>query len=195
MSLKNPVDRWGVVSQAFHWLIVVLLVVMAYLGLTMTDLPTSAHKANVYALHKSIGLTILALVVLRLAWRLYAGRPHEVDGMPPWQQRIASLTHAGLYLLLFAIPLSGWVINSTSGFPLRWFGLVHVPAIAPRDKALNALSKDVHEVLFWTLVAVAAMHAAAAVYHHRIQRDATLVRMLPRGWLRLPTPKQDIPNA
>jgi len=194
MTLKNPVDRWGAVSQAFHWMIVVLLVVMAYLGLTMTDLPTSAHKANVYALHKSIGLTILVLVVLRLAWRLYAGRPVEVDGMPRWQHRIASLTHAALYVLLFAIPLSGWVINSASGFPLRWFGLVRVPAIAPRDHALNALAKETHEVLFWILVATAAVHAAAAIYHHIVQRDATLVRMLPRGWLRLRS-AEEIPHA
>jgi cytochrome b561 len=194
MSLRNPVDRWGAVSQTFHWLIVGLLVVMAYLGLTMTDLPTSAHKANVYALHKSIGLTILALVALRLAWRLYAGRPAEIDGMPSWQRRIASLTHAALYVLLFAMPLSGWVINSTSGFPLRWFGLVRVPAIAPHDAALNDLAKETHEILFWTLVAVALAHAAAAIYHHLFQRDATLTRMLPRGWLRIPVP-EDTPHG
>jgi cytochrome b561 len=194
MSLKNPVDRWGTVSQAFHWVIVVLLVAMAYLGLTMTDLPTSAHKANVYALHKSIGLSILVLAALRLAWRLYAGRPVEVEGMPNWQRRIASLTHAALYALLFIIPLSGWVINSTSGFPLRWFGLVRVPAIAPRDAGLNDLAKEWHELLFWTLVVVALAHAAAAVYHHLFQRDATLVRMLPRGWLRTPVP-EETPNA
>ena len=194
MSLKNPVDRWGGVSLTFHWVIVVLLVVMAYLGLTMTDLPTSAHKASVYGLHKSIGLTILVLVVLRLAWRLYAGRPAEVAGMPTWQHRIASLTHAALYVLLFAIPLSGWVINSASGFPLRWFGLVRVPAIAPRDVALNHLAKETHEVLFWILVATAAAHAAAAIYHHFVQRDATLARMLPRGWLRIPSP-EDSPHA
>lgn len=194
MTLKNSLDRWGAVSQTFHWVIVVLLVVMAYLGLTMTDLPTSAHKANVYALHKSIGLTILALAALRLGWRLYAGRPVEVDGMPTWQRRVASLTHGALYVLLFVIPLSGWVINSTSGFPLRWFGLVRVPAIAPRDAVLNDLAKEVHEVLFWTLVVVALAHAAAAVYHHLFQRDATLTRMLPRGWLRIPVP-EDTPHV
>lgn len=194
MSLKNPSDRWGAVSQLFHWLIVALLLAMAYLGLTMTDLPNTPHKANVYALHKSIGLTILALAALRLLWRLYAGRPREV-AMPRWQERVAALTHAALYLLLFAIPLSGWLINSTSGFPLRWFGLVRIPAIAHRDAALNALAKDIHETLFWTLAAVAAAHAAAALWHHFAQRDATLVRMLPPGWLRLSSPRQDPSDA
>lgn len=183
MRLKNPSDRWGAVSQAFHWVIVALLLVMAWLGLTMTDLPNTPHKANVYALHKSIGLTILALATLRLLWRLYAGRPREL-AMPRWQERVAALTHAALYLLLFAIPLSGWLINSTSGFPLRWFGLVRVPAIAHRDAALNALAKEVHETLFWTLAVVALAHAAAALWHHLVQRDATLARMLPRHWIR-----------
>ena len=194
MSLRNPLDRWGPVSQAFHWAIVALLLVMAYLGLTMTDLPTSAHKANVYALHKSIGLTVLALAALRLLWRLYAGRPRGLP-MPRWQERVAALTHAALYLLLFAIPLSGWLINSTSGYPLRWFGLVRVPAIASRDAALNALAKDLHETLFWALAVVAALHAAAALWHHAVQRDATLARMLPRGWLRLSRSRQEVPHG
>ncbi|NUS37422.1 MAG: cytochrome b [Lysobacter sp.] len=194
MSLKNSADRWDGVSQLFHWVIVALLLVMAYLGLTMTDLPNSAHKAKVYALHKSIGLAILALAALRLLWRLHAGRPREL-AMPRWQQRMATLTHAVLYALLFALPLSGWVVNSASGFPLRWFGLVRVPAIAPRDAALNALSKEVHDVLFWTLAVVVLVHATAAVWHHVVQRDATLARMLPRRWLRLRSPTEDAPHA
>jgi cytochrome b561 len=188
MSARNPPDRWGAVSQALPWLIVVLLVTMAWLGLTMTDLPNTPHKARLYGLHKSIGLTLLALAVLRLGWRLNAGAPRELEAIPRWQRRIAQATHAALYLLLFVIPLSGWVINSASGFPLRWFGLFRVPALTARDAALNALAKDWHVALFWTLVALASVHAAAALYHHLFQRDATLVRMLPRGWLRSPSP-------
>ena len=193
MGLRNPVDRWGAISQGMHWLIVALLLVMAWLGLTMTDLPNTAYKARLYGLHKSLGLTILALAMLRLAWRLYAGAPRELDGIPRWQRRIAAATHAGLYVLLFAIPLSGWVINSASGFPLRWFGLFRVPALTARDKALDALATEWHEVLFWTLVALAAVHAAAALYHHLFQHDVTLARMLPRGWLRPRAPHQESP--
>lgn len=193
MTAKNPPERWGAISQGLHWLIVVLLIAMAWLGLTMTDLPNTAHKARLYGLHKSIGLTILALALLRLGWRLYAGAPRELDGIPRWQRRIAAATHAALYVLLFAIPLSGWLVNSASGFPLRWFGLFRVPALTARDAALNALAKDCHLVLFWTLVAVASVHTAAAVYHHLFQHDATLARMLPRGWLRPPSPHRESP--
>jgi cytochrome b561 len=161
--MKNPDDRWGAISQTLHWLIVALILVMAYLGLTMTDLPNTPYKIRVYALHKSIGLSILALVALRLLWRWYAGAPRELPG-PGWQRRIAALTHAGLYLLLFAAPLSGWVVNSAAGFPLPWFGLMHLPP----------------------LVGLSLAHAAAAFWHHLFLRDATLARMLPRRWVRVP---------
>ncbi|MCI4568704.1 cytochrome b [Lysobacter sp. CFH 32150] len=183
MPLKNTPERWGPISQLLHWTILVLILVMAYLGLTMTELPNGLDKIRTYALHKSIGLTILGLVTLRVLWRLYAGTPEPVPGTPTWQERIASLTHFALYVLLFAIPLSGWVVNSSAGFPLQWFGLFNLPAIAGKDHDLHELSEVVHEVLFWILVALVFMHAAAAFYHHLFQRDATLARMLPRGWL------------
>jgi cytochrome b561 len=188
------VERWGPVSQLLHWAIVALILVMAWLGLTMTGLPNSPYKISVYALHKSIGLTILALVGLRVAWRLWAGAPMALASTPRWQHRIASITHALLYALLFALPVSGWVVNSASGFPLRWFGLVRMPSIAPRDQDLHALAEDVHEWLFWALVVLALAHAGAAIYHHLFQRDATLARMLPHGWLRDPAIEKPAPQ-
>jgi len=184
MPLRNTREEWGSVSKLLHWLVVVLVLVMAAIGLTMGDLPNGPDKIRVYALHKSIGLSILGLVVLRLAWRLHAGAPAPVAGTPAWQERIASLTHWALYALLLAMPLSGWLLNSASGFPLQWFGLFNLPAIAGRDHDLHELAEDVHELLFWILVALVVAHATAAFYHHLFQRDATLARMLPRGWLR-----------
>lgn len=186
---RNPEDRWGAVSQSLHWLIVVLIVVMAWLGLTMTDLPNTPYKIRIYALHKSIGLTILALAALRLLWRWHAGAPHALPG-PRWQHRIATLTHAGLYLLLFAVPISGWVTNSAAGFPLPWFGLVHLPPLVGQDEALHELGEDWHEWLFWALVALSLAHAGAAFWHHLFQRDATLARMLPSRWLHVPASKE-----
>ena len=187
MSLKNPNDRWGAVSQSFHWLIVLLLLAQGTVGLVMVDMARGPDKIAVYAFHKSVGITILALAVARLLWRLYAGRPAPIPSIPSWQERMASLMHIALYVLLFAVPISGWVMNSATGFPLQWFGLFNLPSIAPRDHDLHELAESVHETLFWVLVALAAAHAAAAVYHHLLQRDATLARMLPRGWLRAPT--------
>ena len=186
MTLKNPEQHWGAVSQSLHWLIVLLLLAQGTVGLLMGDMARGPDKIAVYAFHKSVGITLLALAVARLLWRLYAGRPAPVPGTPSWQERAASAMHAALYLLLFAVPISGWVMNSAAGFPLQWFGLFNLPSIAPHDRDLHELAESMHEWLFWALVALAAAHAAAALYHHLFQRDATLARMLPRGWLRAP---------
>jgi len=197
MSLKNTDARWGAVSQLFHWVIMVLILAIAWIGLTMGDLPNGPRKINVYALHKSIGLTILALAVLRLLWRLYAGAPAPVPGTPLWQHRIASVTHGLLYVLLLAIPLSGWVLNSSAGYPLQWFKLFNLPAIAGRSESLHELASQAHEAMFWTLVALVLAHAGAAFYHHLFQNDDTLRRMLP-GRHRAPaaplSPVQDAPD-
>jgi cytochrome b561 len=184
MSLKNTAERWGGISQLLHWTVVALILVMAYLGLTMGDLPNGPGKIRTYALHKSIGLTILALIALRLLWRLHAGTPQPVPGTPHWQERIASLTHWAMYALLFAMPLSGWVLNSAAGFPLQWFGLINLPGIVEKSLELHELAGDAHEIMFWLLALLVTAHAGAAFYHHLFQGDATLARMLPRGWLR-----------
>lgn len=180
MPLKNTKERWSAISQLLHWVILALLVAIAYLGLTMVDLPNNPAKIGVYALHKSLGLTVLALVVIRLGWRWYAGAPGPVPGTPRWQERVASLTHIGLYVLMVVLPLSGWLFNSASGYPLPWFGLVNLPALAGRDEGLAELAEEVHEYGFWVLVALVAAHTGAALFHHFVQRDTTLVRMLPR---------------
>ncbi len=197
MTLKNTPTRWGPVSQALHWLIVLLILGQGTVGLQMGGLDNGPDKLQVYALHKSFGLTIFALALVRLAWRLVAGSPQPVPGTPSWQHRIASLTHVALYALLFALPLSGWVLNSAAGFPLQWFGLFNLPKIAGTDEALHATAEAAHELLFWVLVAFALLHAGAALYHHLFQRDDTLARMLPRRWTRGSRPQaiEDSRNA
>ncbi|MET0717135.1 MAG: cytochrome b [Pseudoxanthomonas sp.] len=180
MTLKNTAERWGPVSQAFHWLIVLLILGMAIVGLTMVELPKTPKYFWVYTAHKSTGITVLVLMLARLGWRLYAGASPPVPGTPRWQERVANLTHWLLYALVLAIPLSGWLYDSASGLrPFRWFGLFHMPKLVAPDKALSELAVEAHELLFWVLVALVVVHAGAAFYHHFFQRDAILVRMLP----------------
>lgn len=188
MMLKNRSDRWGGVSQLLHWLVAALILTMAYLGLTMGDLPNGPDKIRTYALHKSIGITILALVAMRLVWRFYAGAPLPVPGTPRWQEGIASFTHWAIYGLLFAIPVSGWVLSSVPSFPLRWFSLFDIPKIPGVDQEMHESAGDAHEIMFWLLALLVAAHAGAAFYHHLFLRDSTLARMLPKGWLRTGDP-------
>lgn len=181
MNWKNPPDRWGPVSQLLHWLVVLLLVVLAVVGLSLDSLPRTPKYFWVYDLHKSTGLTLLALVLVRIGWRLLAGAPRPVPGTPTWQARLASATHGLLYLLILAMPLSGWLFDSASGLrPLRWYGLAEVPKLVAPDERLAELGQDAHEWLFWLLLLVVIGHVAAALYHHVFQRDDTLRRMLPR---------------
>ncbi|WP_421570978.1 cytochrome b [Stenotrophomonas sp. PD6] len=187
MTTRNTRDRWGTVSQSLHWLIAVLILVLGIVGLTMGELPRTPKYFWVYTAHKSLGITVLALVALRLGWRLYAGAPEPVPGTPTWQERIASATHWLLYVLMFALPLSGWIYDSASGLrPFRWFGLVDVPKLVAPDPAARDISHAIHEWGFWLLIAVVVAHAGAALYHHFFQRDATLARMLPQRWIASP---------
>jgi cytochrome b561 len=177
--LRNTETRWGSVAQAFHWLIAALIVVQGAIGLTMVELGTTPTKVRVFALHKSNGLTVLALVLLRLAWRLTQRAPREVP-MPAWQRAAARLSHFLLYVLILALPFSGWLFNSAANFPLEWFGLFHVPSLTRGlDPVLKAFALRAHVVLFWVLVAVVAIHVATALWHHYRQRDDVLRRMLP----------------
>jgi cytochrome b561 len=190
MTLKNTSERWGGVSQLLHWTIAVLILSIGAIGLVMGELPRSPKWFWVYTAHKSLGLTVLALVLVRIGWRLYAGAPVPVAGTPRWQARLASLTHGAIYALILAMPLSGWLYDSASGLrPLRWFGLAEVPKISPPSETVADAAHGAHEWLFWLLIALVLAHAGAALYHHFIQRDATLARMLPRRWLQTPPSK------
>ena len=193
MSLKNTTDRWGGISQLLHWTIAILIVLIGIVGLVMGELPRSPKYFWVYTAHKSLGLTVLALVLVRIGWRLYAGAPRPVPGTPRLQALLASTTHGAIYLLILALPLSGWIYDSANALrPFRWFGLVEVPKLVAPDEALAASAHGAHEWLFWLLMALVAGHAGAALYHHFIQRDATLARMLPRGWITA-SPAKDPP--
>jgi len=172
MSLKNTAHSWGTVSQFLHWLTVVLILALAVIGLVMIELPRTPKYFWVYTLHKSLGISVLALLPLRLGWRLWAGAPRPVEGTPLWQHAIASMTHWLLYALLLAVPLS-------SLRPFRWFGLFEMPKLSGPNEGLGELANSAHIGLFWIMIALVAAHAGAAFWHHLFQRDETLRRMLP----------------
>ena len=181
MVLKSDATHWGSLAKFFHWTVVLLILVQATVGLVMVDLPKRPNVIPVFSFHKSLGLTILLFAILRLVWRAFDRRPQEPATMPHWQVVAARAGHALLYVLLFAVPLSGWLFDSASSLrPLYWWGIVHVPSLTGgADEQLKGLTRDAHETLFWILAAVATAHAAIALVHHHFNRDEVLRRMLP----------------
>jgi cytochrome b561 len=146
----------------------------------MTDLSLSPTKLKLYSWHKWAGVTLFALIVFRLGWRLTHPAPALPDTMPPALRLAASAAHWVLYALMLAIPLSGWLMSSAKGFQTVWFGVLPLPDLLAKDAALGDTLKDVHEALNFTLLAMVGLHVAAALKHHFIDRDTVLTRMLPR---------------
>ncbi len=176
--------RWSTVIQALHWLTVALILTLGIVGLWMKGLPRGPDKISVYALHKSFGLTVLALTLVRLALRARTAAPSLPDTMPRWQRQVAHGMQVLLYLLLLAMPLTGWIFNSASGFPLRWFGLVALPALGVADPERKELFGLLHWAFFWILASAVLLHAGAALAHHFRNKDDILRRMLPRRWFK-----------
>lgn len=183
--LRNSSTGFGAVAIAFHWAMAVLILALVGLGLYMTGLEQNDPSLYpLYQLHKSLGLTALALAVLRLVWRAINPSPRLPQTMSRIERLAAHLGHAGLYALMLAIPLSGWLMVSASpwGIPTIFFDLFTVPHLpvpeALGDKAAaEAVLKGVHEVLGWFLIVLVGLHAAAALKHHFISRDTVLRRM------------------
>lgn len=169
--------RYGGVAVALHWLIALLVFAGLTLGSYMVDLRMSPDKLKLYSYHKWIGITVLLLACLRAAWRVTHAPPPPNPEHPLWQRRAASAAHLGLYLLLFVLPLSGWLFSSASGFPVKYFGLVTLPDLVGKDKELADLFKTVHELLGWALVLILGAHIAGALKHQFIDKDRTLARM------------------
>lgn len=179
MGARNTPQRWGWIAMTLHWATALGVIGLVVVGLWMDEMSTSPAKVKVYALHKSVGITVLALVLLRLAWRFIDRRPPYPPAMPAWQKAASEVSHGLLYVLLLAQAFSGWVYNSASNFALQWFGLVQVPRITGPSPDLKHLAHDIHERAWIVLAVLMAIHVAAALKHHFIDRDFTLARMTP----------------
>jgi cytochrome b561 len=178
MPARNTALRYGYVAQALHWVIVVLVVTQFTLAKIAQNLPLGPDKVGTLARHKSVGITILALATLRLAWRLF-DRPPPPPPMQRWQSIAARFSHAALYTLLFAMPLTGWTMSSASNYPVSWFGLAQLPNLVGPDAALKDTLREVHNLLSNLLFVLASVHLAAVLKHQFWDRDGLFLRMLP----------------
>jgi cytochrome b561 len=171
--------RYCGVAQALHWLVAALVLSQFGLGWWMSDLPLSQLKFDLYQLHKSLGLTIFALVVVRLAWRLGHPPPPLPTGLPAWERTAARTTHALFYVLLLVQPLIGLLQSNAANFPVVVWGILPVPALIGSDEGFAETLVEVHETVASVLLVLIALHVAAALRHHFLLKDDVLRRMLP----------------
>jgi cytochrome b561 len=166
-------------AKALHWLIVLLLIAQFIFAWTMPHIGRNTPVTTLISLHFTFGIVILAVVVVRLLWRVTHAEPEPEDGLPPWQVASARVIHWLLYLLLFVVPILGWINASWRGMPIVMFGLKLPDLIATRAAGWQ-WTGDVHGLLAnYVMLALIGLHVAAALYHYVIRRDRVLQRMLP----------------
>lgn len=179
MTLKNTTAKYGPIAQLFHWLIVALVIVQFALALRADSLPRGAALVATLSWHKSVGITIFALTVLRLAWRWVNPVPPLPPSTPRWQHMAARASHTALYALLLLMPLFGWLMSSARNFPVSWFNLITLPDLIGPSEAAYEFFHEGHELLATVLFVLALIHIGAALKHQFIDRDDLLLRMLP----------------
>lgn len=173
-------DSYTRTAIALHWLIALLIICGFGLGWVMTDIPGfTPTKLRYFSWHKWIGVTVFGLVVLRILWRATHDAPPLPRRMPAWQRVAANMVHVALYVLMVAIPVSGYLYSSAANVPVVYLGLVPLPRLIAPDPVLKVVLKNIHITLNYTLLVLFVLHVAAALKHQFMDRDGLLSRMIP----------------
>jgi cytochrome b561 len=172
--------RYTRTAIVLHWLVLALLVAQYTIGWTMPHIGRDTPVTTLIGLHFSIGVLIIGVIIVRLAWRLSHGEPAHETGIPAWQLRAARTIHWLLYLLLIVVPLLGWINASYRGMPVTFFGLVQMPQLVATHAASWRWTGDIHTLIAeYGILPLVGLHVAAALYHRFVRRDRVLQRMLP----------------
>ncbi len=171
--------RYTGTAIGLHWLVAFLILAAFPLGIYMSDLALSPLKLKLISYHKWLGVTVFLLAAARLVWRATHTPPPLPATMPAWERYAAHGLHHLLYVLLFAIPLSGWLMSSAKGFQTVYFGVLPLPDLIGKDKSLGDLLQKVHGLLNYGMLGLVIAHVGAALKHHFIDRNGILARMLP----------------
>jgi cytochrome b561 len=179
--IRNTLEGWGWPTRALHWIVAALVLGLIAHGLWLEEIPDDAAGFQLW-LHAAAGISLLALAVVAFVWWLVNPVPAEPAGTPRWQGLAAHAAHWGLYVLIFAVTLTGWALSGTLRTPvgIDLFGLINVPQLLAPGSGYHGLLEEAHEVLTNVLIALVAVHVVAAFYHHLVLRDGVLLRMLGR---------------
>lgn len=173
-------QRYSSLAIVLHWLVAALVVSGFALGVTMVDIPgLTPTKLRYFSWHKWIGITVLGLACVRLVWRLMHPAPPYPPGMPGWQKMSADIVHKALYVLIFAVPLSGYLYSLAAGVPVVYLGLIPLPVVIAPNPEWKLWLKPVHYWLNMLLLGSVTLHVGAALKHQFIDRDGLIKRMMP----------------
>jgi cytochrome b561 len=174
---RSTDETWGGAARALHWTMAVLIAAQAALGWVADELERSPVRADLMTAHKSLGITLLAMLLFRLGWRLFDVRPAPPPNTPLWSDRLARGVHALVYVALFGLAFSGWLAASTTILPWKLWWLMPWPSIAAPDPDLHRLAENLHALSLWILIGLLVLHVGAALKHHFVDRDTVLTRM------------------
>jgi cytochrome b561 len=176
--LKNTESGYGLVAIVIHWLMAIAIFFLFGLGLYMVDLTyyDSWYKGSL-DLHKSLGLTVFFVYLIRIAWKLSNKKPSPAEG-PKWEINLAHWMHLGLYLVMLCLFVTGYLISTADGRSIAVFGLFDVPGFGRFIENQEDIAGEIHEILAFSLIAMVALHALAAMKHQFIDKDGILIRMI-----------------
>ncbi len=175
--LQNTQKTYGIISKSLHWSMALIIFGLLGVGFYFDEISYGANQFELLSLHKSFGLLILWMVALRIIWNRLSKKPSPLPSHQKWEHILAKITHLFLYFALIGMPLSGWIMSMSGGYPVSFFGL-SVPSFIDKDSDINALSWQIHQILAYALVIGISLHASGAFKHHFIDKDNTLKRMV-----------------
>ena len=180
MTSSTAKGAYNGTARSLHWLILALLIAQYIFAWTMPHIGRTVPVSTLIDLHVWFGVAILFVAVIRLLWRVTHREPEPEDGLPPWQMASAHVVHWLLYVLLFVVPILGWINASWRGMTVSFFGLFDLPKLLATRATGWGFTGDLHGLLAnYVMLALVGIHVAAALYHHFIRRDRVLQRMLP----------------
>ena len=179
MQWKNSDNAYGVLSKTIHWLMALCILGMFVGGVVMHGMEKSPLKWQLYAFHKSMGLSLLILVFVRIIWHIFSPTPSLGQIKKPVIRKGAKAGHRTLYFFMLLLPISGWIMSCASGYIPNFWGVMQWSLPISKNKTLSSIFHWMHMNMAWLFMAIVAVHITMALWHHYYYKDSTLVRMLP----------------
>ncbi|WP_038126254.1 cytochrome b [Thiomicrorhabdus sp. Milos-T2] len=178
--LKNSEQNYGLVSRANHWISAVLFIGLIAIGLYMSDLEKSPEKFELYDLHKSLGIGLFMLMMLRLVWLKISPNPEQISNNK-FEHILGHAVKGIFYLAMIMMPISGWIMSTTGGHDVSFFNLFTLPVLIGENEMIHEIAEEIHGTAGTLMIAVILLHVAGALKHHLVYKDATLLRMLGKN--------------